>query len=87
MITEAMASGVPVIASERAGASARIEHGKNGYIVPPEVDAISGVLEKLRQPETAKSIGASAYEKFWASPPSLRAHASQLTALYEEMIR
>jgi glycosyltransferase involved in cell wall biosynthesis len=87
VITEAMASGVPVIASERAGASACIEHGKNGYIVPPEVDAISRVLEKLRQPETAKSIGASAYEKFWASPPSLRAHASQLTALYEEMIR
>lgn len=34
VVTEAFSRGLPVIATDRAGASSLIEHGKNGLIVP-----------------------------------------------------
>jgi glycosyltransferase involved in cell wall biosynthesis len=34
VVTEAFAQGLPVIATDRAGASALIQHGKNGFIIP-----------------------------------------------------
>lgn len=34
VVSEALAHGVPVIVSDRAGAADRIEHGRNGFVVP-----------------------------------------------------
>jgi glycosyltransferase involved in cell wall biosynthesis len=34
VVTEAFAQGLPVIATDRAGASDLIQHGKNGFIIP-----------------------------------------------------
>jgi glycosyltransferase involved in cell wall biosynthesis len=34
VVTEALAQGLPVIATDRAGASELIQHGKNGFLIP-----------------------------------------------------
>ncbi len=65
VIAEAMASGVPVVASESTGASEFISSGENGIIVPP---ADAGVLERalsdlLENPERARSLGEKAAAK------------------------
>ena len=77
-----MASGVPVIVSERAGAAGRVANELNGFVVAPTAAEIAGVLAKLREPEAAEKIGSAAYASFWAAPPNLRTHATGLEKIY-----
>jgi glycosyltransferase involved in cell wall biosynthesis len=48
VITEAMASGLPVVATDVAGIPEQISHGDNGYLIPPgDSEALRDWLEKL----------------------------------------
>jgi glycosyltransferase involved in cell wall biosynthesis len=38
VLTEAMAAGLPVLTTRRAGSSDFIEHGRNGFLIPPADD-------------------------------------------------
>ena len=87
VIAEAMSCGVPVIISERAGAAGRVDHSKNGFVVPPDVGAISRALAELRKPGIADAMGVNAYKLFWAAPPSLEAHAGKLAEIYRAALR
>jgi len=87
VIAEAMSCGVPVIASDRAGAAGRVAHGKNGFVVPPDVDSIVQAIMALQSPAMAEAIGEAAYMSFWAAPPSLQAHAGKLTEIYSEALK
>ena len=82
VVGESMASGVPVIVSERAGAAGRVANELNGFVVAPTAAEIAGVLAKLREPEAAEKIGSAAYASFWAAPPNLRTHATGLEKIY-----
>ncbi|MGE3645839.1 MAG: glycosyltransferase [Beijerinckiaceae bacterium] len=82
VIAEAMAQGVPVIASSMSGAAARIEHGQTGFVLPPDGSAIANAASSLRDETVAAAMGKRAYEAYWSAPPSLRSHASQLAELY-----
>jgi glycosyltransferase involved in cell wall biosynthesis/2-polyprenyl-3-methyl-5-hydroxy-6-metoxy-1,4-benzoquinol methylase len=65
VIAEAMACGVPVIASENTGASEFVDAGENGAIVPAgDADTLaSAVADLLDDPAHAKSLGKAAAEK------------------------
>ena len=82
VIAEAMSSGVPVIVSNRAGSAGRVQHGKNGFVVSPNVESIAQAITELRMPEKAREMGEAAYETFWAAPPTLQAHARKLAEIY-----
>lgn len=43
---EALASGLPVIASDKGGARDIVEEGKNGWLIEPEPEALSAALER-----------------------------------------
>jgi len=46
VVTEAFAQGLPVIATDRAGASDLIQHGKNGFIIPAgDALALAEIME------------------------------------------
>ncbi len=59
VVAEAMASGLPVVATENTGASEFIESGKSGIIVPAaNADALSiAIVDLLDNPEKAREIG------------------------------
>ncbi len=56
---QAMATGVPVVASRLAGVRELIRHGETGVLVPPQDDlALAAALEQLlRNPHEARSLG------------------------------
>lgn len=82
-IAEARAAGLPVVVSLRAGASEKVENGIDGLIVEPEVQALASALARLRSDDTAKRLGAAAYERFWSRPQTPQQHASRLTQVYQ----
>jgi glycosyltransferase involved in cell wall biosynthesis len=86
VVAEAMANGVPVVVSQRAGAAGRIQHGVDGYVVAPEPEAIAQALLDLRNPEQAAAVAAAAYRSYWANPPSLAAHARGLVEIYRSAL-
>ncbi|MBN2713020.1 MAG: glycosyltransferase family 4 protein [Planctomycetes bacterium] len=62
VVTEAMASGMPVVVSENVGASDVVADGKNGYVFPVrDVDAIAEKIETLyRDHELRREMGRQA---------------------------
>ncbi|HSJ03015.1 MAG TPA: glycosyltransferase family 4 protein, partial [Verrucomicrobium sp.] len=62
VITEAMLNSLPVISTTVAGVPEMIEHGKTGYIVPPDdVPAFAEALARISQyPAHAQAMGDSA---------------------------
>jgi glycosyltransferase involved in cell wall biosynthesis len=56
---EAMAAGLPVVASATDGLTEIIENGETGYLVPPgRSDALAASINKLLgNPKTRKSLG------------------------------
>lgn len=88
MVTsEAMAAGVPVIISERAGASARVQHGVTGFVVPPEVEPLKAAMLALKDEALARAMGLAAKAAYWADPPSIESHARKLVSVYEGLVR
>ena len=86
-ILEAMASGLPVIASNVGGIYTLIKDGSNGFLLPPEnASAISEAICKLlKEPDLARRMGKEgqriAQDKF-----SLVEMANQTRALYAEVL-
>jgi len=56
-VLEAMANGLPVIASDIPGNRDLVVSGKNGYLVASEVELLERTLELIDQPELRRRMG------------------------------
>jgi UDP-glucose:(heptosyl)LPS alpha-1,3-glucosyltransferase len=76
---EALASGVPVVTSTRAGGAEVIEEGKNGAVVDPrDAQAVAEALERFR----AGDRGISEAARRSAEPFTYRAQVAGLARIY-----
>lgn len=87
VVPEALARGVPVVVSSRVGAKSLVEHGVNGLVfAAADVEALRQSLAVLTSREVAATMGAAAYARYWAAPPSLDRHLDQLIDAYDELL-
>lgn len=84
-VYEALAQGIPVVASRRSGAAEKVVDGATGFVVEPEVAALAGAFESLKADALAARLGREAYDRYWQSPLTLAAHARSLLALYRRI--
>ena len=76
---EALASGVPVVTTSRAGGAEVIDEGKSGAVVQPDdVAATAAAMERLRATDPAVVEAA----RRSAEPFTFAAQVAALTAVY-----
>lgn len=87
-IVEALAAGLPVIATRVGGASEAIEHGRNGFLVPPADSAAlaQALLHALSMSESERMLISSAARKS-AAQFSTAAMAAKTFAVYRQVVR
>lgn len=87
-LLEAMAAGLPIIASDIPGNRDLVDPGRHGLLVPPEdVEALSAAVGRLLDgPEPAAPLGAAARDRV-RREFSLAATAEKHLALFETLIR
>jgi glycosyltransferase involved in cell wall biosynthesis len=85
-LLEAMAQGLPAVASDVGGIPELVEPGVTGWLVPPGDDAAleRALLESLRTPSASRRMGDAARAS--AARFSAEAMALQTAALYEELL-
>ena len=86
-LIEAMASGVPVIASAGGGTDEVIENGATGLLVPPKdtMATARSITYLLSDPDKAKKMAVMA-KRYVEEVFSLDRYVREYTSLYEEII-
>ena len=85
-IVEALAAGVPVIASDVGGLPEHVEDGRNGLLVDPDdVEAWAVAIDRLRDDDLSLALGDGAYQR-WRDEFSPEVALESLLAIYREAI-
>jgi N-acetyl-alpha-D-glucosaminyl L-malate synthase BshA len=80
---EAMASGIPVVATRVGGIAEVVDAGATGHLFPvgDHVSAVDAVVELLRRPQLRRSLGGAARRR------AARFSADRIVPLYEALYR
>lgn len=81
-VYEALAAGIPVVASSRAGAAEKVVDGVTGYVCEPDVDALTAIFRHLDADAPVRLLGLEAHRRYWSAPLTAAIHAERLVALY-----
>jgi glycosyltransferase involved in cell wall biosynthesis len=86
VVLEAMACGVPVVATDCGGVAEAVTDGVEGFVVPPrDSDALTAALMRLSQkPELRKGMG-EAGRRTATSRFTLERQLDEFHALYREV--
>lgn len=83
---EAMAAGLPIVAVNASGTRDIVEHGKQGFLVENDAEALAKGIEKLlADPQRRKRFSSSALKK--AKTFDINELGKQMVSVYEEAIQ
>jgi glycosyltransferase involved in cell wall biosynthesis len=86
-VVEAMAQGVPAVLPRTTGAAGRIRDGIDGLLFEAaEPAGLVAALRALQDGALAERLGRSAYEAYWANPPTLARHVEALLQGYRRAL-
>ena len=85
-VYEALALGIPAVASSRSGAAEKVRDGETGFVVEPESAALASAFRRVADPALAGALGRAAYDAYWAAPLSPEAHVRSLIGLYQGVL-
>jgi UDP-glucose:(heptosyl)LPS alpha-1,3-glucosyltransferase len=86
VVTEAMASGLPVVTSREIGAAELIQEGRNGLLIDPaDAEGLEAAMRFLAtQPERATALGSMARQSAQAN--SWRSCADRTAEVYDRLL-
>ncbi len=87
-LLEAMAVGLPVVASNIGGMNESVLHGETGILVPPkDPSALArAILELLSHPARARAMGLKGRERVSSERFQLGTYIARIENLYEELL-
>jgi glycosyltransferase involved in cell wall biosynthesis len=87
-VLEAMASGLPVIATDVGDVARAVDHGVTGFVVPPRApEQLADALEKLLRDEGQRNAMGAAGRDRVAQRFSSSATAAAVSAVYADVVR
>lgn len=87
-VQEALASGVPVIVADRTAAREAVVAGENGVLFAHHdmADLAARLGELARDDAAIARMSATAYQRYWADPPTLERHVQTLQDVYRQCV-
>ncbi len=83
---EAMAAGLPVVAVDASGTRDIVEDGKQGFLVPNDVDALAASINRLiESPRKMRKFSSNAEKK--AKTLAVKNQAKKMVEVYEQAIQ
>ena len=87
VVLEAAAIGLPCIVADTSAGREMVEDGVTGlWFRGGDRQDLARKLRQLNDPELAARMGEAAYQAFWASPPTLHRHVSELLQVYSDLL-
>ncbi len=87
-VLEAASRGVPAIVSDTSAVRDLVEDGVTGlWFRGGDLNDLTEKMDKLRNDSLVRSLGLSAYEKYWSSPFSSEGHVEDLVRVYEGILK
>jgi glycosyltransferase involved in cell wall biosynthesis len=83
VLAEAFSRGLCAVVPSETAAAEFVEDGKNGLIYESRnSSSLEAALSRLKDLDLARKLGAEAYRRFWANPPTWEAHLNGLQEIY-----
>jgi glycosyltransferase involved in cell wall biosynthesis len=87
-VFESLALGTPVIVSDLCAGREPVADGVNGlWFKSADAESLASAIRELRNDAVVASMSASAYDGYWAAPPTLAQHVTQTLAVYDKMLQ
>lgn len=84
---EALARGIPVVASRKTAAVEFVHHGENGLLFNHNsVDDLATQLASLSDDNLVARLGDRAYREYWDAPLTVKNHVAQLGSFYRDCL-
>lgn len=84
---EALARGIPVIASRGTAAEESVEHGVNGLLFERGSSKnLATMMQYLNNNDLARKLGREAHRRYWRDPLTLGKHVVRLEAVYTSLM-